>query len=622
MNLCSCQRSSRKRQLRNTACISRLGFSGVIVFTATPVQGSRMTTTIHSLKDQPLPGNELAIGLHVRTLVIETNRQTRRVSSSARTRSATISERCALHSRSCCSSIYRQKLRSETMATDKPSLARYLKRLLVCNPGVVLGVRIFRLLRNRQRLRAALGARMFGLVHRPATFVGMQQQLGDLVAWRDRLVQHDACFHVEQVGNREAIRPVGLPALAVLIDLRVTQIEERERGIPRYSLALALALPAALPPRSEVMYLIDPDLPLPDLFDRLRSLGRIVRGAGGIAALPRVTHYLQCHLFDLSKNADVLFPPELARFRPRLCAVAYDLIPWLFKEHYLTNEYLMRRYRYHFELVRCLDRLLAISECTARDFVRLCQLDPERVMTIYGGIDLSRFPSLRRLANLHERDDGRVPTRHDLDLQSVAGADGYVSLTDAEGEIYRLRQPYWVYVGAEDFRKNLAGLIRGFAKTRAADLSAPPALVIVCRLSSARREECQELARSLGLTPGEDVVCTGYISDTELEICYRGAFGTVFPSIYEGLGLPVLESYHFGIPAISSDNSSLQELTVRECQFDISSETAMADVMIAMHRDPSLRERSLTFGDDILSRTWNWNVVARRVASYLTAGQA
>jgi glycosyltransferase involved in cell wall biosynthesis len=487
-------------------------------------------------------------------------------------------------------------------------------------PGAMLSIRIVGLLRNPARFRSALVAGLYALLGWFAGFVGLQRQFDNLASWWQRREDDAARLHLDRVGRREEIGSVGTSPPAILIDIRIAQIHRRERGIPRYSLALALSLPAALPPGGEVMYLIDPDHRLPDFFDRLRSRGRIVRGCGEIVDLPRVTHYLQSCVFEFHKDVGVLFPAELARFQPRLCAIAYDLIPWLYKEHYLRNPYLLRRYRYQSRFFDHLDRLLAISECTAQDFVRFRNLEPARVIPVYGGIDLSRFPSLRTLAERHERGEAEVPTRHDLALPSVAGADGYVSVTDGEGRVHRLRQPYWLYVGGDDFRKNVAGLIRGFARTRAANLSPPPALVIACKLPAGMTSNYLQLAHSLGLKPGEEVVFTGYIPDAELEICYRGAFGTVFPSLYEGLGLPILEGYHFGVPAISSNNSSLQELTAHECQFDVSSEAAMAELMVAMHQDPALRERSLTFGDDVLVRLCNWKAVARRVAGYMTAG--
>ncbi len=76
------------------------------------------------------------------------------------------------------------------------------------------------------------------------------------------------------------------------------------------------------------------------------------------------------------------------------------------------------------------------------------------------------------------------------------------------------------------------------------------------------------LATEHGLVPGTDVILTGFVSDQTLGRLFAGCMATVFPSLYEGLGLPVLESYAFGKPALASDSSSLRELVPEPCRFD------------------------------------------------------
>ncbi len=192
-----------------------------------------------------------------------------------------------------------------------------------------------------------------------------------------------------------------------------------------------------------------------------------------------------------------------------------------------------------------------------------------------------------------------------------------VAIRSADGSLHRLRRPYWLYVGGADFRKNIAGLIEGFALARASLADVEPTLVIACKLSAAQIKSALELGGARGLKPGIDLVLTGFVSDETLEICYRGAFSVVFPSLYEGLGLPVLEGYHFGVPAIVSRNSSLRELAPTCCQFDVGSREEMADLMVLMHRDPSLREKSLSFAGEKMLTLFNWQAAAMRVAAYL-----
>lgn len=416
---------------------------------------------------------------------------------------------------------------------------------------------------------------------------------------RFNLLKLEARTHLVRVGRMESAQRDAEPAqCAILVDVRITQIAMRERGIPRYAAALALALPKHLP-GADISYLVDPDMPMPDALDALKKLGRIVEGPAAIPKLPRLTHYLQTCVFELHKNADELFPLELAHFRPRLSAVVYDVIPWLYPQQYLSDPYLARRYDYQLNLLPYLDRLFAISESAREDVIRAAHLEAGRVQNIYGGIDDGRWDNLGAAA----------PQPLDSPLGSP------LAIVNDAGQALEVRRPYWLYVGGADFRKNVAGLIRAYARMYH-ELSDAPALVIACSLSVPQQKEYLGLAESLGLTPQRDVVVTGYISDATLAHCYRNAFATVFPSLYEGLGLPVLESYHFGVPAIASNCSSLKEITDPACQFDPSDEADIARAMLDLHRHPDLRAQSLAFGSHILTQC-NWQQAAGKVADYL-----
>lgn len=415
------------------------------------------------------------------------------------------------------------------------------------------------------------------------------------VAHLTRLRRPSAEATARLSGNQD--RPVPPPAL--LIDLRITQSVQRERGISRYATALALTLPTVLPPGS-VSYLIDPDLPPPTDIEALRSLGRIVNGVAEISALESVTHYLQTCLFDLLKSVDELFPAELAPFRPKLCAILYDIIPWLFQEHYLASEYVFQRYGYQFSMLWQLDKLYAISDSARRDVIRAAHLPEDRVETIYGGIDEKRWASLPAL--------------------SPATTEA-VTIENRAGERFTLTAPYWVYVGGDDFRKNVEGAIEGFALVKQALVGEiSPQLVIACALHSDRRAQLSTLAEARGLTVGVDIIITDYVSDSHLVAAYRGAFATVFPSLYEGLGLPIIESYHFNVPALAGDNSSLSELTHPNCRFDSSDPADIARAMIALHRNPALAEASLAYGRNILDR-YAWRNAAAAIAGDLLEGR-
>ena len=378
--------------------------------------------------------------------------------------------------------------------------------------------------------------------------------------------------------------------LSLLFDIRITQIERRERGISRYTASLALALGASLP--GKVSFLIDPGEPLPDQIDELRACGHIVNGVEGISALPSVSHFLQGCIFNLSNTVEDLFPIQIAAFRPKLWAICYDLVPLIFPHEYLQDRFSSIRYNSFIRALPFVDRHLAISQTTSSDLTRLVGIPPSQVNVIMGGIDTHRWAT------------------------DVVKVSAPLSITNEAGEIFRLSNPFWLYVGGNDFRKNLKGLIEAFALLFKAGVSPAPQLVIACHIPHQTRDELYAEAVALGLEPGRDLVITGWIDDATLSLCYRAAFATIFPSLYEGLGLPVLESYFFGTPALASDRSSLEEITPPECQFNPTRAQSIADAMLRMHQDPALPEASLAWGKKML-QLCDWAAIGNRVALLL-----
>ena len=412
-----------------------------------------------------------------------------------------------------------------------------------------------------------------------------------------RLLKLEGALHLARVsGAHTATKPTAAAQRRlVLMDMRITQISMRERGIPRYTTALALALPEHLA-GADIAYLVDPAQSMPDALAALQARGRIVQGAAEIGTLGHVSHYLQSCIFELHKDASELFPAELGRFRPHISAIVYDVIPWLFPKQYLSDPYLARRYAYQLSLLPSVNHLFAISNCARQDVARAANLPLSSVTNIYGGIDESRWAA----------------------PQAATPNGATLEISNDQGERFVLRQPYWLYVGGGDFRKNVQGLVRAFARVLAELPHAPerPALVIACNLHAEQRKEIAALAASLQVEPGVDIIITGFVSDAVLATCYRNAFATVFPSLYEGLGLPVLESYHFGVPALASNVSSLTEVTPVSCQFDPSSEASIAQAMMRMHNTPQLRADSLAFGREIMVEC-NWQQAASKLAQQL-----
>lgn len=383
---------------------------------------------------------------------------------------------------------------------------------------------------------------------------------------------------------------------SLLVDLRVAQVN-RDRGIPRYSQGLVLAL-AHDRPELDIACLVDPDQVPPLRIGELATHCRIVESAATLQQeRRRITHFLQCGTFYKGIPLRSRFPAELAVFRPRLGAIVYDLIPWLFPHAYLTDPGDSNDYFGALPILSALDMVFAISESVRRDTIAIANTDPARVVTIYGGLDEERWASLETHAA-----PGNV-------------VNGLLHIRNDAGDSLRVPAPFWLYVGGDDFRKNVPRLIQAVGLLKKHGRLRNP-LVVVCSMGPARQRELLAFGRSVGLRPGVDVIFAGHVSDEMLAHLFGNCLASVFPSLYEGLGLPILESYRFGKAAIASDTSALRELVPASCRFDPYDVASISDTMRRFQEDESLAQDSLATAQEAMNLC-RWPDAARRLGDWL-----
>jgi glycosyltransferase involved in cell wall biosynthesis len=124
--------------------------------------------------------------------------------------------------------------------------------------------------------------------------------------------------------------------------------------------------------------------------------------------------------------------------------------------------------------------------------------------------------------------------------------------------VYGIRGEYILAVGSIQPRKNLARLIRAYSDLRRArGESKLPKLVIVGKLAWLYGETLKAIDEPFAR---EVTTLTGYVSEADLPALYSGALGFVYPSIFEGFGLPPLEAMQCGTPVIAGDRTSLPEV--------------------------------------------------------------
>ena len=122
----------------------------------------------------------------------------------------------------------------------------------------------------------------------------------------------------------------------------------------------------------------------------------------------------------------------------------------------------------------------------------------------------------------------------------------------------RIRPGFLLYVGGVDYRKNIEGTIRGYAELPESVRDAHQ-LVIACRIAGSCARLERSLRPELGISP-RDLLLTGFVTDEQLAALYRSCELFIFPSLYEGAGLPILEAMSCGAPVAASRTTSVPEL--------------------------------------------------------------
>jgi glycosyltransferase involved in cell wall biosynthesis len=285
---------------------------------------------------------------------------------------------------------------------------------------------------------------------------------------------------------------------------------------------------------------------------------------------------------DLFYSPDFVLPPTLPRTRTLL--TVHDLSFLHYPDHFVPKlvRYLERVVP---RSVARADRVLADSEATRADLIRLLGVPAGKVEVLYSGVD----PRFRPDPEPGERE--RLGARYGI------------------GD-----RPYVLSVGTLQPRKNFVRLIRAFARLSPAALRLAPSLVIAGGHGWLYEEVLQEAERHR-----DRVRLLGFVDDADLPALYRNAALFVFPSFYEGFGLPVLEAMACGVPVVCSNASSLPEVAGDAALLvDPRDEQGLATAMERALTDETLRAGMRTKGLRQAAR-FTWDRAARQLLSVFEA---
>lgn len=220
-------------------------------------------------------------------------------------------------------------------------------------------------------------------------------------------------------------------------------------------------------------------------------------------------------------------------------------------------------------------------------------------------------------------------TRSDVKEHIKKNENLFVTLEAADSRLfYQKREerdlkedPYIVFTGGFDYRKNIGGAVDAFARCLEKyknEVTEKLKLYIVCKVDALRKDEFMSLLEKKGIQ--DRVILTGYISNDELKRLYNRAAVFFFPSFYEGFGLPVLEAMLAGDYIVCADNSSLPEVCGGKAMlFDAHDTEKMADSLHAGLQKAIAEPVEEKWKRQEYALSFSWEKTAKQTVAAFTA---
>jgi glycosyltransferase involved in cell wall biosynthesis len=285
------------------------------------------------------------------------------------------------------------------------------------------------------------------------------------------------------------------------------------------------------------------------------------------------------------QKADLFFTPAnvIPFLHPPVCVITiHDVAFHYFPESYspVVRWYLELTTRY---ALRTAEKVIAVSQATKDDLVRIYHAPPSQVEVIYNGVPPTVLdaPDQEEIAHTLQR--------------------------------HGITPPYLFFLGRLETKKNVARIVQAFLDLK--EKGVPHQLV----LGGTPGVGFEEVARLVNTSPyGTDVIFTGYVGP-EKDHLFAGADVFVFPSLYEGFGFPVLEAAAYGTPVVTSRSSSLSEVAGDAALLvDPMNVEEIVGAISKLIHDRDLRSQMVERGHHRV-REFSWETTAARVLEVLEA---
>ena len=308
----------------------------------------------------------------------------------------------------------------------------------------------------------------------------------------------------------------------------------------------------------------------------------------GVHVPPPARHPLLFHLwyectlpYYLNKiKPDVFLSPDnfcSIRYAGKTVLVVHDLV-YLHYPEFIQKKHLRYYQRQMPKFLQKADKIVAISEATKRDIILLCPEVEDKISVIYNGVRDIFYPI----------DDG---TKKNIKQQFADGC------------------PYFIYLGAIHPRKNVERIVKGYIHFKAETQS--NAKLLLCGRWAWDNEALVQLVKNNPFA--EDIIHHPHVDDQSLRHLLAASEALLYPSLYEGFGLPILEAYASGTRVVTSNISSMPEVAGEAAiLINPNDEHQLADALKRIIFDEELKITYLNDGFEQVKK-FNWDSTAEKL---------
>ena len=257
----------------------------------------------------------------------------------------------------------------------------------------------------------------------------------------------------------------------------------------------------------------------------------------------------------------------------------HDLMPLIYPKgrlhQYIYYKYLIPRY------ISKVDKIITVSENTKKDLVKFYNVNEDKVSVIYNGYDMN---------NRFTKEESK----------------SYILNKYKFGE-------FFLMVGIHYSYKNLHSVIKAYSQIYK-ELNAK--LIIVGNSNVSYGQYLISLVDKLGLN--DHVIFLGYVSDEDKDRLYKASKAFIYPSVYEGFGLPILEAMYNETPVLCSNTSSLPEVASSAAiLFNPLDECEIINAMRKINSDNEVARKCIYAGTENIKR-FSWDKAAEEVNKVIT----